>query len=184
VLTAHRPLLRETAFGGGPDGQSIAGLTATMTKGVGTLLWMAPELFRGGSKYGPEVDVYVAMDGSHAMNSHRSGGCGRTCAICRECDPSHVHANISCRYSYGVILWELATRMRPWDQIEEQQYIRFYAALSAALEAGERPEIPPSVVESQPDFVALMRQCWGNIPASRPPFDEVVRALGEPLPAS
>ena len=30
----------------------------TMTKGVGTPLWMAPELFVGGTKYGPEVDVY------------------------------------------------------------------------------------------------------------------------------
>ena len=34
-------------------------LTASMTKGVGTILWMAPELFRGGTKYGPQVDVYV-----------------------------------------------------------------------------------------------------------------------------
>ena len=29
-----------------------------MTKGAGTLLWMAPEVFAGGSRYGPEVDVY------------------------------------------------------------------------------------------------------------------------------
>jgi serine/threonine protein kinase len=32
--------------------------TASMTKAVGTQLWMAPELFFGHSKYGPEVDVY------------------------------------------------------------------------------------------------------------------------------
>ena len=29
-----------------------------MTKGVGTLLWMAPEMIKGGTKYGPAVDVY------------------------------------------------------------------------------------------------------------------------------
>jgi hypothetical protein len=76
-----------------------------------------------------------------------------------------------------MILWELATRKRPWDQIEEQQYIRFYAALSAALEADERPTIPPSVVESQPHFVALMQQCWTTDPSIRPPFGKVVQEL-------
>jgi hypothetical protein len=86
-------------------------------------------------------------------------------------------AHLDCRYSYGVILWELATRKRPWGQIEEQQFIQFYAALSAALEADERPTIPPSVVQSQPDFVALMQRCWGTEPATRPQFGEVVREL-------
>lgn len=32
--------------------------TETMTRGVGTLLWMAPELFTGQNRYGPEVDIY------------------------------------------------------------------------------------------------------------------------------
>ena len=32
--------------------------TQTMTKGAGTLLWMAPEVFDGSMRYGPEVDVY------------------------------------------------------------------------------------------------------------------------------
>ena len=52
--------MAETAFGGGgEDGQdhSVA-FQATMTKGVGTPLWMAPELLVGGTKYGPEVDLY------------------------------------------------------------------------------------------------------------------------------
>ena len=43
----------------GDDGQdSSAAFQATMTKGVGTPLWMAPELFLGGTKHGPEVDLY------------------------------------------------------------------------------------------------------------------------------
>ena len=76
----------------GPDGeeQSVA-FQATMTKGVGTPLWMAPELFVGGTKYGPEVDVY----------------------------------------SFGVIMWELATRKIPWEEeIATTQYIMFFAALA------------------------------------------------------
>eukprot|EP00035_Acanthoeca_spectabilis_P000875 m.76055 g.76055 ORF g.76055 m.76055 type:complete len:199 (-) comp10481_c0_seq2:102-698(-) len=32
--------------------------TVAMTRAVGTQLWMAPEVFFGESRYGPEVDVY------------------------------------------------------------------------------------------------------------------------------
>lgn len=53
----------------------------TMTRGVGTVLWMAPELFVGRTKYGPKVDVY----------------------------------------SFGVILWELATRENPWSDVEAER---------------------------------------------------------------
>ena len=81
------------------------------------------------------------------------------------------------RYSFGVILWELAVRKRPWNHITEQVYIRFKTALCAALQAGDRPEIPPAVAEAHPSFVALMRQCWATDPASRPPFSEVAVQL-------
>jgi serine/threonine protein kinase len=145
----------------------MAALTATMTKGVGTLLWMAPELFQGGSKYGPEVDVYVAVCGASCCLDY-------TTAVDMYPDRGSFWSR---RYSYGIILWELATRERPWDQIGEQQYIKFYAALSAALEADERPTISPSVTETQPDFVALMQRCWGTNPTTRPSFGEVVREL-------
>ena len=46
-----------TAFGAGGVGAGQVA-TATMTKNTGTPLWMAPEVFEGGSHYGPEVDVY------------------------------------------------------------------------------------------------------------------------------
>lgn len=37
---------------------SIEDAHGTMTKAMGTLLWMAPEVFRGDLTYGPPVDVY------------------------------------------------------------------------------------------------------------------------------
>jgi serine/threonine protein kinase len=36
----------------------VLDVNGTMTRAVGTLLWMAPEMFRGDQNYGPEVDVY------------------------------------------------------------------------------------------------------------------------------
>ena len=137
LITASRARLQtamgETSFGGGgggEDGQdkSVA-FQATMTKGVGTPLWMAPELFVGGTKYGPEVDLY----------------------------------------SFGVILWELATRKTPWEEeLEATQYIVFFAALYTALENGDRPTVPAELVKTAPEFVALMRVCWATDPAARP----------------
>jgi len=82
------------------------------------------------------------------------------------------------RYSYGIILWELATRQEPWSHIKEKRYIKFRGALSAALTQGERPPIPVDVVELQPDFVALIQQCWSTDPLSRPPFEFVVNVHG------
>ena len=147
LVTASRTRLQtgtaatsETSFGGGWGDtleQSVA-FQATMTKGVGTPLWMAPELFVGGTKYGPEVDVY----------------------------------------SFGLIMWELATRKVPWqDEIAETQYILFFAALGKALETGERPGVPTEATEASPEFVALMQKCWATAPAARPTAAAVVQLL-------
>ena len=131
----------ETSFGGGGGGggsmQSEA-FQATMTRGVGTPLWMAPELFVGGTKYGPEVDVY----------------------------------------SFGVIMWELATRKIPWEEeITETEYIMFFAALCKALENGDRPAVLAEAVEAAPEFVALMTECWAGDPTAQPEAAAVAELL-------
>eukprot|EP00040_Diaphanoeca_grandis_P032765 m.199369 g.199369 ORF g.199369 m.199369 type:complete len:1145 (-) comp32730_c0_seq7:213-3647(-) len=64
-LTAGRSSLQQSMIGveesmidgEGSQTDSVA-LSVTMTKGVGTALWMAPELFVGGTKYKQEVDMY------------------------------------------------------------------------------------------------------------------------------
>lgn len=81
------------------------------------------------------------------------------------------------RYSYGVILWELLTRERPWNHLRETEYILFFAALSNALQAGERPELSQDLADAHPDFVAVMQRCWVTDPATRPTFKAVVDAL-------
>ena len=87
-------------------------------------------------------------------------------------------------YSYGIILWELATRREPWDEIEAKQYIQFYGALSEALEAGRRPAVAIALGQQHPEVVALMGECWATEPTARPGFAAVVTllaALGSPI---
>lgn len=112
-------------------------LSATMTKGVGTQLWMAPEVFFGHSKYGPEVDVY----------------------------------------SFGIIMWELATRKVPWYELEAPDYITQFRLLDEALKEGRRPSLPDGFEAEHGVYVATMRKCWATEPTARPSFENVVFSL-------
>jgi len=97
----------------------------TMTHGIGTVCWLAPEVIRHG-KGSERIDVY----------------------------------------SFGIVLWELATR----DEV--------YAGLSAAqviarvANEGLRPPVPRAC-----PWASLMEACWHEDPAARPTFGQVLSAL-------
>lgn len=127
-------------WGGGIDG--VAGvdplLSNRMSKAAGTLLWMAPEVFRGDQNYNLSVDVY----------------------------------------SYGILLWELATGQVPWSEMQScEDELLFFEELNHALQTGRRPTIPPEVIKHHSMFVALMERCWEGDPVNRPPFSEVADVL-------
>ena len=116
--------------------------TTTMTKATGTLLWMAPEVFRGDTRYGSESDVY----------------------------------------SFGIVMWELATRQLPWAELRSSDSADFFTGLNRALQLGQRPLIPPDIEAEQHRFVSLMRECWASNPSDRPLFaDTIVPRLAKLL---
>lgn len=110
--------------------------SATMTKGIGTLLWMAPELFTSERHtYGPKVDVY----------------------------------------SFAIIMWEIATRREPWDELSMTSYLNMYAELGDALDAGRRPAIPNELLSpNHAAYITTMRKCWDQTPEKRPKFSQIV----------
>jgi len=135
----HSGDLHDNGGGGAPaeDEPAILCHNAVMTRGVGTTVWMAPEIFVGEKEYGPEVDAY----------------------------------------SFGIILWELATRRWPWDELNATSYITLFQKLDTALRNGQRPSIPPEFCASHPVYTKTMRACWANDPSERPTFDAVVFSL-------
>jgi serine/threonine protein kinase len=117
-------------------GVSFVDAHGTMTKAAGTLLWMAPEVYRGDQTYTNAVDVY----------------------------------------SFGIVLWELATRKAPWvDELSSETV--FFEQLNTALQTGRRPAIPDSVLAEHSAFVAVMRHCWAGDPADRPTFTQAAADL-------
>ena len=116
---------------------SIVDAQGNMTKAVGTLRWMAPEMFRGDQNYTNAVDVY----------------------------------------SFGMVLWELATREVPWSSELRSNELQFFVDLSLALQQGRRPRIPDTVIAEHNVFVALMQRCWAGDPVDRPTFSEAANDL-------
>jgi hypothetical protein len=116
---------------------SFSDARGTMTKAAGTLLWMAPEVFRGDQSYTGAVDVY----------------------------------------SFGIVMWELATRETPWVEELPSKQAQFFETINSALQTGRRPTIPEAVCAEHGAFVSVMQRCWASDPINRPPFSEAASDL-------
>ena len=79
LLTQRRSQLQYTGSDETAFADEAVAFSMAMTKGVGTPLWMAPELFVRGTQYGPEVDVYSF--GIILWELVREGCAGKACAV-------------------------------------------------------------------------------------------------------
>ncbi|XP_063706959.1 insulin-like receptor isoform X2 [Culicoides brevitarsis] len=79
-----------------------------------------------------------------------------------------VFTNSSDVFSYGVVLWEMATlASQPYQGLSNDQVLRY------VIDGGvmERPENCPD------KFYELMRRCWTHRPSARPTFMQIVQEL-------
>ena len=82
-------------------------------------------------------------------------------------------------YSFGIVMWELATRKTPWkdDIADSDVETTLFDGINTALKTGQRPAIPDGVHAEHPDFVAVMQRCWAGDPFHRPHFSEAAGDL-------
>ncbi|KAL6267587.1 hypothetical protein P5V15_000661 [Pogonomyrmex californicus] len=74
-------------------------------------------------------------------------------------------------FSWGIILWEVLTRKKPFDDIGASAY-----RIMWAVHVGQRPPL----IEGCPKPIEdLMTRCWRKAPEERPSMDEVVRIMTE-----
>ena len=71
-------------------------------------------------------------------------------------------------YSFGIILWEIASRKPPYAEITNRN------ELYNKLKEGLRPKIPK---DCPLEISKLMRKCWVRNPGVRPSFKEIVKKL-------
>jgi GAF domain-containing protein len=72
-------------------------------------------------------------------------------------------------YAFGIILWEILTRLEPYETKEPMQIVL------EVVNDGLRPTIPDSFTPSP--LVPLMKECWNQDPSERPMFKAVVDRL-------
>ncbi|KYN15076.1 Mitogen-activated protein kinase kinase kinase 7 [Trachymyrmex cornetzi] len=74
-------------------------------------------------------------------------------------------------FSWGIILWEVLTRKKPFDDLGASAY-----RIMWAVHVGQRPPL----IEGCPRPIEdLMTRCWQKAPEERPSMDEVVRIMTE-----
>jgi len=134
VLLDSQLRARLTDFGLSKIKTETASTTATASsQSVGTLPWMAPELFKRRAKYTKSADMY----------------------------------------SYGMVLWELASRKVPFSDAHNREILVKW------LGDGEQEEIPEDCPSG---FAKLIKWCWNQVPTRRPTIDDAANALNEPEP--
>ncbi|XP_069699791.1 mitogen-activated protein kinase kinase kinase 7-like isoform X2 [Periplaneta americana] len=72
-------------------------------------------------------------------------------------------------FSWGIILWEVLSRRKPFDEIGGSAF-----RIMWAVHTGERP---PLINGCPKPLEQLMTSCWDKNPANRPPMEEVVRIM-------
>ncbi|XP_063937879.1 serine/threonine-protein kinase oca2 isoform X2 [Daucus carota subsp. sativus] len=80
-------------------------------------------------------------------------------------EPSDEKSDV---YSYGVVLWELATEKIPWDHLNSMQVIGAVGFMNQRLEI-------PNDVDAR--WASLIESCFQSEPKDRPTFQELLERL-------
>eukprot|EP00250_Pteridium_aquilinum_P014196 c21837_g1_i2 orf=605-3484(-) len=73
-------------------------------------------------------------------------------------------------YSFGIIMWELATGKIPWDGLHSMQVVGAVGFMD------QRLQIPDDLDQ---EWVSMIQQCWHSDPRLRPTFQDIMGQLRE-----
>ncbi len=79
-------------------------------------------------------------------------------------------------YAFGIILWEIVTRLEPYEDKEPMQIV------VEVVNNNLRPTIPDEYKSTV--IVQLMKDCWSPEPAQRPTFKVILERLDDMVRAA
>ncbi|VDM94896.1 unnamed protein product [Thelazia callipaeda] len=71
-------------------------------------------------------------------------------------------------YSFGIILWEIITRKRPYDEYSNAEEILW------SVYAGSRP---PVIANIPARLMQMIESCWNEVPNERPSIQQIQKVL-------
>jgi serine/threonine protein kinase len=145
----------------------------------GTPLWMAPEALSHG-RITDSDDCSTGRSASRSAHASASGAAAGSSASAsasastattkkyREAAgdrcPHDALAKMDV-YSFGVLMWQMITRERPFDGHRNAADVIMWVL------AGKRPAIPSSFPA---DLADMVKRCWHKNPDKRPTMNEVL----------
>jgi len=100
--------------------------------------------------------------------SHTMTACGTPCWTAPEVLRNQRYSEKADVYSFGIVLWEAATRDDPYAGMPPFQVI---------FQVGREGMRPPVPKTAPPDYIKLMTDCWAENPNARPSMREVLARL-------
>lgn len=105
---------------------------------------------------------------AHKVNKDRGAAIGTVKWMAPEAIKKAEITLQSDMYSFGVVLWELITRQKPWKELPDVQVMWVVAELDERL----------SILDTFPEGVKeILEACWNSEPANRPSWKKVLTYL-------
>ena len=115
------------------------------------------------------TDFGLARESRQTIDNIRMSAAGTWAWMAPEVIKGFKYTEKADVFSFGVIMWELATRKPPYYGIDGQ------VVSQRVVKEGLRPKI--SERDAPGPFLELMKRCWDDDPDRRPYFGEIMREL-------
>lgn len=152
---------------------------------MGSLCWMAPELFGLKPAYSTASDMYPSLlhlppckyQYIYFLIILLSSVINRFRSLNNFFRPGHLRGLLFLFlsllmkhiYALAVIMWEVGSRKAPYENAHQE-------FIAVCVKEGQREE---DLEDCPPGYMELIKKCWDQDPKNRPTIDQIISTLEE-----